>query len=562
MVDRPRVDLAELRFVTLFGLGLLLVTALPYAYGYLASPPERQFMGLIYGVHDHGQYMSWARESANGFFISNKLTPEDNAPVFFNWLWWVLGRSAKYLGLTFAEAYQGFRFLSGALFVAAAYYFFAIVFPEPARRRFALVLACTTSGFGWLWVVVKQFTGQMPFPNDLYTSPGNSFFTIMAVPHLIFSAALLLLVFSLVLQGQQRGHLRYFMLAGVISLALGMEHIYDLVTVYAVLAVFGVMLTIRNGFSRRLILGLAAVVLLAAPAPIYWGYLAQANPVWRDVLAQYPNLGAFTPDPLHLLILLGLAFPVAALSFRSLVSLKGGSEVELFVRGWFLVNLLIIYLPINFQVMLLNGFQVAIAALAVWGLFDHIVPWLKQRLADSAEYASRSIGWLRVSHLANLAPLLFLALVLPTNAYLFVWRFVELGRIQYPYYLYRDEVAALNWLAKHADPSEVVLSSLVIGHYVPGLAGTRAFLAHGAQTLDFFRKRELVARFFDSTTKDQDRIELIKRFDVRYVFYGDQEQVLGNYRLDESAYLDKVFSLPHSSIYRVRNANLGPEVSQ
>ena len=37
---------------------VLVVTSLPYLYGYLSSPPDRQFMGLMLDIPDHGQYLS------------------------------------------------------------------------------------------------------------------------------------------------------------------------------------------------------------------------------------------------------------------------------------------------------------------------------------------------------------------------------------------------------------------------------------------------------------------------------------------------------------------------
>ena len=52
------------------------------------------------------------------------------------------------------------------------------------------------------------------------------------------------------------------------------------------------------------------------------------------------------------------------------------------------------------------------------------------------------------------------------------------------------------WLDENSRPEDVVLSSLTIGQYVPSVAGNSAFLAHWAQTLDFFEKRRLVGEFF------------------------------------------------------------------
>jgi hypothetical protein len=51
----------------------------------------------------------------------------------------------------------------------------------------------------------------------------------------------------------------------------------------------------------------------------------------------------------------------------------------------------------------------------------------------------------------------------------------------------------------------VVLSSLTIGQYIPAYTGAHAFLAHWAQTLDFFGKSRMVDEFFAAGTDNQRR---------------------------------------------------------
>src|SRR5207245_11794913 len=112
---------------------------------------------------------------------------------------------------------------------------------------------------------------------------------------------------------------------------------------------------------------------------------------------------------------------------------------------------------------------------------------------------------------------LFVVSVLPINLYLSAWRFVDLGRHDHPYYLHRDEVAAMHWLEANSAPFDVVLSSLTTGQYIPSIAGNPAFLAHWAQTLDFLDKRRMVSRFFDAAGPEPDRLAVLTRYGVRYV---------------------------------------------
>ncbi len=74
-----------------------------------------------------------------------------------------------------------------------------------------------------------------------------------------------------------------------------------------------------------------------------------------------------------------------------------------------------------------------------------------------------------------------------TDLYLFCWRFMTCPAIA-PILPRRDEVAALKWLEENSPENAVILSSLDVGQYIPGITGRRAFLAHWAQTLDFYSK--------------------------------------------------------------------------
>lgn len=500
---------------------LLAVTSIPYVYGYLSCPPDKWFSGVIYNMHDTGQYLSWTREAGTSLLIDNKLTAEPNARVFLNLHWWIPGRLASVLGIGFAPIYQLFRLVSLLLLVGVTYAFCAAVFDEPRQRRFAFLLATLTSGLGWVWVGLKYATGaaDVLFPRDVYTTPGNGFWVMLASPHLTFAAALTIGVLLLALRGVRR-RLGYAVGVGALALFLGLGHIYDLVTIWAVLALFGLLRVLRDGWSWSVFLRLAAVVVISAPAALYWGWVSSdAHPAWQEALAQYDNLGAFTPDPPHLLILLGATFLLALATFDGLVPLGKQRDEWLLVKSWFVIVPLLVYLPLHFQIMLLTGYHVPVAAVATKGLFERVLPWLRERSSDS--------GWRR--WLVRSAPALLLAFVSLTNVYLVAWRVIDLGRHDYPFYLHRDEVAAMRWLEEETPADEVVLSSFVVGHFVPGMTGDRAFLGSAVMTLDFNRKRDLVAAFFDADTSDSEREALLDQYDVRYVFHGPAERALGAY---------------------------------
>jgi hypothetical protein len=546
-------EASEWRFVAATVVFVLVVTSIPYLYAYLTTPPDKQFMGIMLDVPDHAQYFSWMRELSYAHLSANKLTPEPNRPIFFNLLWWGMGRLGRLLGLDYAGMFQVLRFAAGSLFLVLTYRVCAWFLKDRLMRRTAFLVVVFTSGFGWVLVVLKYTLtkGELLFPLDVFIAEGNTFLGILGYPHFI-TAALYIFVFDLILRGQIRGQLRYAVAGGLVALFLGWQHAYDLVLVYGVLLAYAILLALRD---RRLPLYLIKSGLIVGfiswwPA-LYSVMLTSADPVWEEVLAQFANAGVYTPNLLHLLILMGPAFLLAIFTVvkDNPLRLKRVDDEKLFLKVWFLGNFLLIYIPTDFQIHMLNGWQVPIAILATQGLFYYIIPFFERSSKSKTSGRESPISTKSIQRGLVIALML---VILPTNLYLWLWRFVDLARHNYPFYLYNDEITAMTWLESNAEPDDVVLSSLTIGQYLPALTGTHAFVAHWAQTLDFYGKSAMVEEFFAESTGDVRRQQILQQYSVDYVFYGPVEQALGSYTPDDSTFLLPAFSTPRAKVYAVR----------
>ena len=223
----------EWRFVLIIIAVVLVLTSIPYLYAYLSAPPDKQFMGIMLDVPDHGQYFSWMRELSTSALASNKLTPEANEPVFFNLLWWGLGHLKRWFGLSLDLTFQLFRLVTGGLLLATGYLVIARFLGEVEQRRAAFLVFTFGSGFGWVLVLLKYTVtnGVLYYPLDVFIAEGNTFLGIMAYPHFI-AAALYILVFILFLESLAKKQIRYAVFAGLFAQFLGWQHAYDLVLVY------------------------------------------------------------------------------------------------------------------------------------------------------------------------------------------------------------------------------------------------------------------------------------------------------------------------------------------
>jgi hypothetical protein len=549
LVQDQRIEASEWGFVAATIVLVLALTSLPYLYAYATTPADKQYTGIMLDAPDYGQYFSWMRELAAAPLAANKLTPEPNRAIFFNLLWWGLGHVGRWTGLGFAAMLQVLRVTAGSLFLLSAYLLCSWFLADRRMRRVAFLTVAFTSGFGWVLVLLKYTVarGQLPLPLDLYIAEGNTFLDILAYPHFV-GAALYIVVFYLVLLGETKAQLRYAIAGGLVALFLGWQHAYDLWAVYAVLAVYATLRTLRDRAIPIYLIQSGLVIGLISWWPaLYSVVLTSADPMWKAVLAQFVNAGVFTPNLLQLPILLGPAFVLALLTAfkQNPFHLQGVSNKDLFIRGWFFVTFALIYLPVDYQIHLINGWQVPIAILATQGLFAYGMPLVQ----NWGKPSRRPLQQQQVERGLMIA---LIVCILPTNLYLLSWRFAELSRHDYPYFLNRDETAALAWLDSNVKPNDVVLSSLTIGQYVPAYTGAHAFLAHWAQTLDFFGKSQMVADFYSTSTSDQRRWQIMNQYGVTYVFDGPAERNLGSFGLHGAPFLRPVFTSPKVVVYQVQ----------
>ncbi len=540
---------AEWRFVATVTAGILLLTSLPYVYAALSAPPDKHFMGFVLNTSDHAQYLWWYRGFQDAWLISNRQTPEANPAVFFNLLWFVLGRVGKYTGLDYRWVYQIFRLLTAAFLLPILYLWCARYFSDLTRRKTAFLVLVLGAGLGWVQIVLKYtlWHGELHYPLGVYLAEGNFFLNLMAYPHFAEAAGFILLIFWLLLRSEDTGDLRYAWGAAPAAFLLGWQHTYDLILVWGIPGLYAL---VRGWQMRRFpwhwFKALLIVGLISFPPALYSVLLTSLNPIWKEVLAQFDNAGVFTPDPLRMFIPLGI--PLILGLGGALTTLRGAakpqkaaptqrSRLRTFLVVWFFGGWAFTYIPTDFQIHMINSWQVPIVLLGVDFWFEKVFPWLtkrRQRLASPV-----------------LAAAVLLAAVIPTNGYIFLWRFLDLHRYNYPYFLHQNEYDAMQWLDANTPQDAIVLSAYEPGRYIPGISGRRAFLSHWAQTVDFYGKRDFVLAFFNPTTPDAKRRQVLDKFGVDYILYGPAERALGAYRPAQSTWLKAVFDEEGVSIYQI-----------
>ncbi len=541
-IATPAARSRERLFLVLVWTMAFVLSSLPILAGYMLATPEHRFTGIVYNMQDHAQYFAWMRDLGREPLAPNRLTPEPNAPAFFNLLWWVVGRIGVLTGLEYPALWSGLRIVAAAATLAAGYAFLNLAVADVRQRRLAYLIFVFGGGLGIIWIVVKYAARlpEAPFPFSIYTSEPNTFFILMAFPHFGMALALIVAMMALLLQAVRTGQYRYAVLCGILGAVLGLQHAYDLLTIYAVMGSFGLLVWLRDRRFPAFLFRCGLIICaLSAPAAAYLSALVLLDPTWGRKLSQFDNAGAWTPPPWQLPLLLGIPFVLALAGFRRR-ALQSRNDAEALVAVWFVLHFVLAYLPVKFQIHLLLGWQMPIAILAASALTTRVVPWLQQRRSSLLKPA-----------LATL-----FALMVATNVYLVAWRFVDFRRLEAPYYLTRGEAESLAWLEARATRDDVILAALDYGQHVPVRSDARAFLAHWAGTLDFYEKQAMVREVFDPAVPDARRREILARYGVTYIVTRERDQATDALEPAIGHYLTEVFSEGDTTIYRVAALHL------
>jgi len=193
----------------------------------------------------------------------------------------------------------------------------------------------------------------------------------------------------------------------------------------------------------------------------------------------------------------------AFLGARDLVRREGA--LGLFLPAWFAALILLAYAPVTVQRRLADGAWVALAILAARGIST--IRW--------------SDRWRRVT------AAILLTAALPTTVILIGGGWWAVARPSVPLYRPAAEVRAMNWLADHAQPDQVVLASFDTGNVLPAWAPIRSVIGHGPETAGLAELRPKVEAFFGNAMAESERRGLLEEQAVDFVLVGPEERKLG-----------------------------------
>jgi hypothetical protein len=422
-----------------------------------------------------------------------------------------------------------FRLAGAAMFVLATYDFLSIFFAQVPIRRLGVLLVTFGGGLGWLIFAGLGGLFHEGLPLEFYSPETFGWLEVFGLPHLAVARALLLWGLVWLLRGNTPGWK-----IGLLWLFMGLMQPLTVVTGWAVMGMYlllrlitGLVTASKQGnpfdragwmrdFRRVVVTGL-----VSSPIPIYTFLSFTFDPYLQGWAGQ--NL-ILSPPPLDYLLAFGWLLPLMLVGLW--IVFRTQLTKAYLLAGWVILFPFLAYFPYPLQRRLPEGIWVAVVGLTLIAA-SSIQRSKTQRLAYT--YLSFS--------------------VLTT---LMVWLGANLTATQKvePVFIPVEEARAFQALAAQQEKGAVVLAGYHASNALPAWAPVFTLIGHGPESMRLAEVQPRVERFFQAETSPKERTDLLREFQVDYIFWGPEEQGPGAWNPNISAY-KKIYDQDGYAIFQV-----------
>lgn len=535
----------EWRTVILLSLFLMLITITPIVYGWLVTPPGKVFTGVHFAApNDWYVYYSFIQQAKDGNLLLDNLFTAQKQAATIRPFWTAVGFLANGFNLSVLAAFQLARLLLIPVLVLISYLLIATIFLDLKLRQAAFLIFYFSSGLGLLLIsrviaYPRNFAhGQFNWPMDLWVPEAFTYPTVHYSPHFIASLILILLIFWLTLLFTKDQRYSYAIWSGIAGLVLFSFHPFHVLTLFLVIGFYFLVLIIKaRRWQWPLVWYYFIFGFLAAPAILYYFFLIATDAVTAQKTLQ--NLTYTTPVWITIFSY-GLLLPLALTGCYQIIKEKKYQHENLFLLTWLTVQFLLIYSPVTWQRRMTEGLHFPLAILSTMGIY-YIYTWSKAARVKIAAVVYRERYGLLV---------LVGMILISSNVF----------HLAVDWYMYSDQrqlsyideavVDGAIWLKRFED--KVIFNSAGdIINVLPAYSHNRVYVGHGVETPYFGVKQGEVNWFFQKNRDSAIEHDFLRQRAVDLVFYGPDEQLIGDYDPNIKNYLELLYRNEKVAIYQV-----------
>ncbi len=542
--------LAERKWVIVFAIIVMLVTTLPYFLGYWVETHDPQhawrFTGFVFGVEDGNSYIAKSLTGAFGAWLFRTpytVIPQNGVIAFLPFL--LMGKLVSAPGMheQLVALFHLFRLFAGFLSILATYDFIQYFIKDKRLSRFGLAIAMIGGGVGWILLLFGKSTLFGTLPLEFYSPEAFGFLGIYGLPHVAMARALLLWGllghFKCALEPEKVSYKKALMI-GFLWLTIAL---LQPLTAFIMGMVIGLHLVIA--FAHRLMTlknqGVSSSSEAANRVRLFLFELLPVLPFFIYYVISYTSdefLKVWSaqniitsPHPVHFLLAYGILLPWVITGIYTTIKQKWIEAGVL--TGWLIIAAALAYAPISIQRRLLDGIWVVLVVLTIIGY-----QWIE------TYHPKLNLRWC--------LPLIT-GLTIPSAVILLAGGIGATFKPSEPIFRPNSEVAAFQFLGSLVQPSDVVLASYETGNVLPAWAPVRVMIGLGPESAYLPEFTREVKNFFDSSSTDEIRQEIIKKSNIKYVFWGPHERALGGWDPGQAPWLSQIFNLNGYVIFQVIN---------
>ena len=506
--------------------GAILITLLvlflynfPNFYGYINPPKDKVYLGQVswFDPWDINVYVSAIRWSqTHGLKFQNAYTTMPHKPIVLYPLYTLLGvlfpSTNPFLIFNISTVIAG-----GVLMLTI--YRVSQAFLKRKGINAALFLIPLAGGFGWLFY-------PKVFLPDITMTP-FTFASTFQRAHEALAISFYLISLSFYFLGQKRNSLKYLSLSGLALGVLAFIYPFYLLSFYLIFFIYALFLA-RKRKSVQPIKNIFLPIALSLPPGILYSLHLLSSTAFKGVFS--PNLP--TPNPISLFLGYGILSTFLLMQF---FLKRKWSEHLIFLNTWFLLSIILSYLPTGFARYYLRALLFPATLLVLSQLKDFSL-FFKTR--------KKSLVFL-------------LVILLPTTTFIilsarFAMAFGVGGEISNWSYVAKEEYDLVSFLNKNTKKGVGVLSAYFMGNIIPANTGSRVYFGHYYQTPNSQDKIKVMSKFYANQMMEEEAKNFLQEEEIKYIVWSSEEKEItkkGGASNLRYPFLKKIFENDKATIY-------------